>query len=238
VRLPGAIGGGKGCLVTVSVWRSFEHKLIGLMITRKGERGSPERRGKHGGASLIRSGKGRGVGRSWCGEDGARAVPFIGARERERDGGDGERRRARHDGENGANGDWDGSGRRGVRGRLGHSGGVVAEVGARLNGEATEREGLGGERADEAWARTMELTGGPELLAEARARVAGPPGPGRGGGGGRSAGARSGLGRIRPSRGGGEFLFFFFYFFSFPFLLFVSFYFFFLGIKNFLHGLE
>jgi hypothetical protein len=163
VRLPGAIGGGKGRLVTVSVWRSFEHWLIGLMITRKGERGSPERRGKHGGASLIRSGEGGGVGRSWCDENGARAVPFIGARERERDGGDGERRRARHDGGNGANGDWDGSSRRGVTGRLGHSGGVVAEAGASLNGEATGREALGGERVGEAWARTTELTGGPEL---------------------------------------------------------------------------
>jgi hypothetical protein len=50
-----------------------------------------------------------------------------------------------------------------VRGRLGHSGGVVAEAGASLNYEATGREALGGERAGEAWARTMELTGGPEL---------------------------------------------------------------------------
>jgi hypothetical protein len=40
-----------------------------------------------------------------------------------------------------------------VRGRLGHSGGVVAEAGASLNGEATGREALGGERAGEAWAR-------------------------------------------------------------------------------------
>jgi hypothetical protein len=43
------------------------------------------------------------------------AVPFIGAREGERDGGDGE---LRHD-----------SGRPRMRGRLGHSGGVVAEAG-------------------------------------------------------------------------------------------------------------
>jgi hypothetical protein len=112
---------------------------------------------------LIRSGGGRGVGRSWCGEDRARAVPFIGARGRERDGGDDERRRAHHDGGNGANGDWDGSGRRGVRGRLGHSGGEVAEAGASLNSVATGREAIGGERAGEAWARTTELTCGPEL---------------------------------------------------------------------------
>jgi hypothetical protein len=56
--------GGKGRLVTLSVWRSFEHWLIGLMITRKGERGSSERWGKHDGASLIRSGEGGGIGRS------------------------------------------------------------------------------------------------------------------------------------------------------------------------------
>jgi hypothetical protein len=139
--------------VTVSVWRSFAHWLIGLMFTRKGEMELTGVTGKHGGASLICSGRSGGVGQSWCGDDGARAAPFIGAWERERDGGDGERRRARHDGGNGANGDWDGSGRRGVRGRLGHSGGVVAEAGASLNGEATGHEALGGERADEAWAR-------------------------------------------------------------------------------------
>jgi hypothetical protein len=39
-----------------------------------------------------------------------------------------------------------------VRGRLGYSGGVVAEARARLNGEATGREAVGGERAGEAWA--------------------------------------------------------------------------------------
>jgi hypothetical protein len=93
---------------------------------------------KCGGASSIGSGRSGGGGRSWCGENGARAAPFIGVRER--DGGDGEHRRARHDGGNGANSDWDGSGRRGVRGRLGYSGGVVAEAGASLNGEATGRE--------------------------------------------------------------------------------------------------
>jgi hypothetical protein len=50
-----------------------------------------------------------------------------------------------------------------VRGQLRHSGGVVAEAGASLNGEATGREALGGERAGEAWARTTELIGGPKL---------------------------------------------------------------------------
>jgi hypothetical protein len=78
-------------------------------------------------------------------------APFIGAWEGGRDGGDGERRRARHDGGNGANIDWDGSGRRGVRGRHGYSGGVVTEARASLNGEATRREALGGKRSGEAW---------------------------------------------------------------------------------------
>jgi hypothetical protein len=65
-----------------------------------------------------------------CGEDGARAGPFIGARGREGDGGDGKHRRARHGYGNGANADWDGSCRLwGVRGRLKHNGGVVTEAG-------------------------------------------------------------------------------------------------------------
>jgi hypothetical protein len=139
--------------MTVSVWRSFTHWLIRLKITWEGRRELTGATGECGGASSIGSGRSRGVGRSWCGENGARAAPFIGAQERERDGGDGERRRARHDGGNGANGDWDGSGRRGVRGRLGYSGGVVAEAGVSFNGEATGREALDGERAGEAWAR-------------------------------------------------------------------------------------
>jgi hypothetical protein len=64
-----------------------------------------------------------------CGEDGARAGPFIGARGREGDGGDGEHRRARHDGGNGANANAMAQAGWGVWGRLKHSGGVVAEAG-------------------------------------------------------------------------------------------------------------
>jgi hypothetical protein len=69
---------------------------------------------------------------------------------REGDGGDGEHRRARHDGGNGANADCDGSRRRGVRGRLKHSGGVVAEAGrgdearGRSTADAPVRDGRGG----------------------------------------------------------------------------------------------
>jgi hypothetical protein len=64
-----------------------------------------------------------------CGEDGSRAGPFIGARGREGDGGDGEHRRAHHDGRNGANVDVMARAGWGVRGRLKHSGGVVVEAG-------------------------------------------------------------------------------------------------------------
>jgi hypothetical protein len=152
VRKSGAIGGGEGCLVTVSVWQSSSTRLIRPKFTWEGRTGLTGATGKCGGASSIGSGRSRGDGRSWCEGNGARAAPFIGARERERDGGDGERRRARHDGGNGANIDWNGSGRRGVRGWLGYSGRVVADAGASLNGEATGREALGGERAGEAWA--------------------------------------------------------------------------------------
>jgi hypothetical protein len=78
-------------------------------------------------------------------------MPARGVNSADGNGGDGERRRACHHGGNGANSDWDGSGRRGVRGQLEHSGAVVAEASVSLNGEATGREVLGGERADEAW---------------------------------------------------------------------------------------
>jgi hypothetical protein len=105
VRQLGAIGGGEVCLVTGIVWRSSSASSIVQRITRKGKRSSPERRGRHSGASSIGSGESSGDRRSWCGEDGARAGPFIGARGRERDGGDDEHRRARHDGGNGANAD-------------------------------------------------------------------------------------------------------------------------------------
>ena len=43
VRLSATIGGKKWCPVTVRVWRSFEHSLIGQRIAREGEGSSPER---------------------------------------------------------------------------------------------------------------------------------------------------------------------------------------------------
>jgi hypothetical protein len=57
VRLPATIEGEKWRSVTVRVWRSFEHSLIGQRIAREGEGSSPERRREHGGASSIGSGK-------------------------------------------------------------------------------------------------------------------------------------------------------------------------------------
>jgi hypothetical protein len=44
-----------------------------------GEKGAHRSDGGYGGASSICSGRNEGVGRSWCGENGARAAPFIGA---------------------------------------------------------------------------------------------------------------------------------------------------------------
>jgi hypothetical protein len=91
--------------VTVIVWWSSSASLIAQRTTRRG-RGA-HRSNEGGTATLARlaRGEGSGGGRSWCGEDGARAGPFIGARGREKDGGDGEHQRARHDGGNGANAD-------------------------------------------------------------------------------------------------------------------------------------
>jgi hypothetical protein len=54
-------------------------------------------------------------------------------------------------------------GKRGVRGRLRYSGEEVAEAGARVNGEATGRAVVGGERAGEGMGGMMVRTGGPGL---------------------------------------------------------------------------
>jgi hypothetical protein len=97
----------------------------------------------------------------------ARTGPFIGARGREGDGGDGEHRRARHDSGNGANADCDGSGRRGggVRGWLERSVGVVVEAGRALMARRRGEGGLGGGCAGEGWARGTKLISGPWLPA-------------------------------------------------------------------------
>jgi hypothetical protein len=55
-----------------------------------------------------------------------------------------------------------------VRGRLGYSGGEVAEAGARVNGKATGRAVVGGEHAGEGMGGTRDLTSGPGLPARER----------------------------------------------------------------------
>jgi hypothetical protein len=133
-----------------------------------------------------------------------------------------------------------------VRGRLGYSGGVVAEAGASVNGEATGWEAVGGERAGDGMGGTTVLTGGPGLLVgEWCERERGGAADWWGRVVRRGAGAHSwaawageergekrawhGLGRKRPSRGGEGFSFsfsvfyftsiFYFCFFLFPLLL-------------------
>jgi hypothetical protein len=69
--------------MTVRVWWSFDHSLIGQRIAREGEGSSPERRREHDGASSVGSGKKAVEGPELWGEDGARAGPFIGTRGRE-----------------------------------------------------------------------------------------------------------------------------------------------------------
>jgi hypothetical protein len=133
-----------------------------------------------------------------------------------------------------------------VRGRLGYSGGVVAEAGASVNGEATGREAFGGERAGDGMGGTKVLTGGSGLpVGERRERERGGAADRWGrfvrcGAGARSwaawvgegEGERAGVAWLGPKsaqpRGGGFFFFSFFYFlflfFHFLFLfIFISF---------------
>jgi hypothetical protein len=127
VRFPATIGEAKWCPVLVSVWRSFGHSLIEQRKAREGEGSSPEQGREHGGACLNGSGR-RAVGMAgvvWRrrGSGGS----FYRRSEEGGGWGDSEHRRACREGGDGANVDWDDSGRqRGVRGRLKHSDGVVA----------------------------------------------------------------------------------------------------------------
>jgi hypothetical protein len=133
-----------------------------------------------------------------------------------------------------------------VRGQLGYCGGVVAEAGASVNGEATGHEAIDGERACDGMGGTKVLTGGPELpVGERRGRERGGAADRWGrfvrcGVGARSwaawagedRGGRAGSTRFGPElaqpRGEGFFSFsvfyfpffiFYFCFFLFPFLL-------------------
>jgi hypothetical protein len=120
--------------------------------------------------------------------------------------GDGERRRARHDGGDGAN-TTGRLGQVGVRGRLGHSerAHFANRAGARVNGEATGRTVVGGERAGEGMGGTRDLTSGPGLpVGERRERE----GEGAADGWGRAvrhgAGARSWAAWAAGGEGGGK----------------------------------
>jgi hypothetical protein len=86
-RPPGTIGVERPCARIVTEWRTSSTKAIRPNATRE-ER--TELTGVKGNAAaLAQSGSGRsgGGGRGWCGEGGARAVPFIGAREGGKGGG-------------------------------------------------------------------------------------------------------------------------------------------------------
>jgi hypothetical protein len=131
-----------------------------------------------------------------------------------------------------------------VRGRLGYSGGVVAEAGASVNGKATGREAVDGEHAGDGMGGTMVQIGGPGLpVGEQREREKGGAadwwgwvvrrGAGTrswaawvvGGGGGKAGATRFGPKTVQP-RGGMVFPFSFsVFYFIFPFSIFVSFYF-------------
>jgi hypothetical protein len=67
--------------VTVNVWRTSSTSLIRPKFTWQGRVGLTGATGECDGASSIGSGRSGGGGRSWCGGNGARVAPFIGARE-------------------------------------------------------------------------------------------------------------------------------------------------------------
>jgi hypothetical protein len=89
-----------------------------------------------------------------------------------------------------------------VRGRLGYSGGEVAEAGVRVNGEETGRAVVGGEHAGEGMGGTRDLTSGPGL--SAGERHGGERGERLTGGAGLSGAARALLGRLGRGRRGGK----------------------------------
>jgi hypothetical protein len=92
-----------------------------------------------------------------------------------------------------------------VRGRLGYSGGVVAEASASVNGEATGREAVGGKRAGDGMGGTMVLTGGPGLpVGERRERERGGAADRWGRVVRRGAGARNWAAWAVGGEGGGE----------------------------------
>jgi hypothetical protein len=103
-RQPSAIGGGERCLAIVSVWRSSNTKVIRPKVTREARTELTEVTGEHGGASSIGLGE---KWRRWAGlvwRKRSSGGPFYRRPGGGGKGGDGERRRACHDGGDGANG--------------------------------------------------------------------------------------------------------------------------------------
>jgi hypothetical protein len=104
-RQPSAIGGGEGCLAIMSEWRSSSTKLIRPKATRKGRTKLTGVKGERDSASSIGLGV---VWRRWPGlvwRKQSSGGPFYRRPGGGRKGGDGERRRACHDGGDGANND-------------------------------------------------------------------------------------------------------------------------------------
>jgi hypothetical protein len=101
----GARGGGGGCIAIVRKWRSLNTKAIRLKATREARTKLTGVKGECGGASSI------GLGGEWWRWPGlvwrkrSSGGPFYRRQGGGRKGGDGERRRARHEGGDGANGD-------------------------------------------------------------------------------------------------------------------------------------
>jgi hypothetical protein len=104
-RQPSAIGGGDGCVAIVSEWRSSSTKLIRPKATNEERTKLTGVKGERGGVSSIVLGE---EWRRWLGlvwRKRSSGGPFYRRPGGGRKGGDGERRRACHDGGDGANGD-------------------------------------------------------------------------------------------------------------------------------------
>jgi hypothetical protein len=181
------------------------------------------------------------VAEAWCGGTRGSGRSFYRWSGRGNEGWGGERRRAHHDGGDGANATGR-LGQPGVRGRLGHNERVhgANRAGARVNGEATGQAVVGVESAGEGMGGMRDLTSGPGLpVGERRERE----GEGAADGWGRAvrcgAGARGwaawavgGRGRVAwagngPAVGGRVF---FLFLFLFLFLISIFYFHFFLSL--------
>jgi hypothetical protein len=198
----------------------------------------------------LGSGGSGGDGRGWCGESGARAVPFIGAREGEgREGTASADELAMKAGMEQTATGWLWQARGEGTARVQWRG--VAEAGASVNGEVTGREAVGGERAGDGMGETMVLTGGPGLLVGERRDMESGGAVDRWGravrhgagarswaawdvgGGGEAGAARFGPKTAQPMGGKGFSFFFFYFLFHFSISYFCFFLFLFLLNQQF-----